>query len=226
MAKITKDSLKKLCRELELYSVPELNDVLYLHYKGYAKIENLDEYTELKVLWLEGNGLTKIEGLDNQTNLRCLYLQENCIEKMENLENLTQLATLNLSQNYINTIEGLEHVPNLATLLFKSNRLTSVEDLRGVLQCEKLSALDVSSNKLCDPAILDVLAQMPALKVLYLKGNPVVQKIPFYRKTVISTLKILTYLDDRPVFEEERLACEAWAKDGAEGERRERKRQR
>lgn len=66
--------------------------------QGYSRIQNLEEYTGLKVIWLEGNGLTKIEGLDAQAELSTLYLQENMIEKMENLSHLTRLNTLNLSQ--------------------------------------------------------------------------------------------------------------------------------
>lgn len=62
--RLTKEFLKKLLRkEFKLYySTPYLNDVLYLHYKGFDRIENLEEFTGLKVLYLEGNGLDKIEG--------------------------------------------------------------------------------------------------------------------------------------------------------------------
>lgn len=44
---ITKAFLKKLCRTdfKQYYSTPELNDILYLHYKGFEKIANLDEFT-------------------------------------------------------------------------------------------------------------------------------------------------------------------------------------
>jgi dynein assembly factor 1 len=45
------------------YTTPSLNDCLYLHYKGFDRIENLEEFTGLKVIYLEGNGLGKIEGL-------------------------------------------------------------------------------------------------------------------------------------------------------------------
>lgn len=42
---------------------PHLNDTLYLHYKGFRKIEGLEKYTNLKSIWLECNGIQKIEGL-------------------------------------------------------------------------------------------------------------------------------------------------------------------
>lgn len=57
-------------------------------------------------------------------------------------------------------------------------------------------------------------------------GNPAIQKIANYRRILISKVKTLTYLDDRPVFEKERLATEAWLIGGVEAEREERARQR
>ena len=38
-----------------------------------------------------------------------------------------------------------------------------------------------------------------------------VKKIPHYRKTIVSRCKQLRYLDDRPVFEDERRRVDAWA---------------
>ena len=41
-------------------------------------------------------------------------------------------------------------------------------------------------------------------------GNPVVKDIKHYRKAIIAKCKALRYLDDRPVFDEERRRVTAW----------------
>jgi dynein assembly factor 1 len=83
---MTTDVLRRLCKEQKLYTTPSINDKLYLHYKGFNRIQNLDEYTGVKAIWLEGNGLNKIEGLANMKLLRSAYLQENLIESIEGLD--------------------------------------------------------------------------------------------------------------------------------------------
>ena len=80
--RITKKFLKELLRsDLQLYYVtPSLNDVLYLHFKGFKRIENLKEFVNVKVIYFEGNCIQKIEGLENLELLTCLYLHQNMIE--------------------------------------------------------------------------------------------------------------------------------------------------
>lgn len=183
-----------------------------MHAQGFRSIKNLDEYTGLKVLWLEGNGLGKIEGLEHQTQLRTLYLHENLLQRIENLESQLQLDTLNLAQNQITRIANLGHMKLLTSLSLKANYLTTAEDLEHVLQLPSLAVLDVQSNRINDDRVVDVFSNIPNLRVLYLQGNEVVKQIKQYRKTLVYRCRQLKYLDDRPVFEDERRRTDAWGK--------------
>ena len=222
---------KILCSDFkQYYRTHELNEILYLHYKSFKKIQNLETFTNLKVLYLEGNAISKIENLESLVNLTSLYLHENCIEKIEGLDTLSHLANLNLSDNLIKKIENLKGLTSLSNLLLKRNRIgiKGLEDLYGLLELGKeFAVLDISDNLVDDPKIVDdILTKFIDLRVIYLKGNDVVRKIPNYRKTLISRIDTLKYIDDKPIFEDEKRFALAFAKGGYEEEKKERARYR
>jgi dynein assembly factor 1 len=85
------------------------------------------------------------------------------------------------------------------------------EDLKGLLEIPNLSTLDLSDNRISDELVVDeILTKIPNLGVLYLQGNEVCKKIKNYRKTLIHSIPSLKYLDDKPVFPEERRYVEAF----------------
>jgi len=126
-----------------------------------------------------------------------------------------------LNENNIGVIEGLSGCDELDTIYLKRNRLgradgvSDIDAVKGVLECPTICCLDISENHMEDPAILEeVIFKMKDLRVLYLQGNPLCKKVDYYRKKIISEIPNLKYLDDRPVFEEDRRRAEAWARGG------------
>lgn len=98
----------------------------------------------------------------------------------------------------------------MKTLLLANNCFTSSNDLKGLLECPSITCLDLQKNKIEDGSIVDILIKMPKLAVLYLQGNPCVRKIKNYRKFLIARIPTLKYLDDRPVFPEDRERAEVY----------------
>lgn len=84
--------------------------------------------------------------------------------------------------------------------------------------------MNISNNQIdINPveSFIEILKEMTNLKVLYLQNNPICKNINHYRKTLIFHLQNLKYLDDKPVFEEERRFACAFFRGGIEEERRE-----
>ena len=215
---MTLEEIRQSCVENGGYETPELNEKLYLHFRGFKKIENLEPYTGVKAIWLDSNGLPRIEGLDTCIELRCLYMSKNLINKVENLTNLKELIQLDLSSNRIQRLEGLSSLPHLDSLNLSRNALTTPESIEHLKECPVLRTLDVTNNRLeADEGFLEVFKAMPMLVTLQINGNEAT-KIQTFRKKMIYNIPALGYLD-RPIEEQERIAANAFMTGGAEAEK-------
>ena len=184
----------------------------------------------MKSFYFEGNSVEKVgSALETNTKLLSIQLQGNILKRMEGYHTLSNLRTLNLSENQIYKIEGLENCVNLQSLYIARNNLGkgeagTIAAVEQLIECPSLECVELSKNYLSDPAVIDeVFAKLPNLRVLYLLGNELTSHIKSYRKTLISKLPELRYLDDRPVFEDDRRASHAFNRGGIEEERKERK---
>ena len=218
---ITEDFCKKLCYYNGGYDSAKLNVNLYLHFQGFRKIQNLENFTNLQVLYLENNSISKIEGLDKLVNLTCLYLQNNYIKEIENLENNKKLSILNLSNNKIIQIPNISYLEHLENLYISKNYLNNIQNLEGLLSLKSLSLLDIQNNPFSDISsddLISFLNKLQKLKVLYLKGD-ITRSISNYRRNLIVKLKNLTYLDDRPIKKEDRIGAIAFFEGGFKAEK-------
>ena len=221
---MTKEWLKAHCKESGGYGTPSLNDKLYLHFKGFDRIQNLEEYTGLKSIFLEGNGLEDLTGLEACSELRCLFAQQNMIFAIPPTLPKS-LSTLNVSNNNISSLDNVSTLPDLETLQASHCKLKDLDAIRDLRNCPALTCVDLQQNKIDgDPEeMVRLFASVPKLACLYLQGNPIVSSLRQYRKRMISEIPGLAYLDDRPVFPLERLCAEAWAKGGLDAEKAARK---
>jgi len=221
---ITHDYLVNLCESQGQYRTPHLNDRLYLAGKGFRQIQALDAYVNIKALYLNDNIIKKIEKIDHLKLIRSLFLQNNQISRIEGLEGLTALETLNLSRNNIETIENLECLPLLSNLDLSYNKITEHSGIDRLIENPKLSTVNFTNNYIAsdEDKLIGYFKQMSALRVIYLKQNPIVGKIKNYRKRMLFELTGLTYIDDRPVAMHERRLATSFILKGSEGETAER----
>lgn len=80
-----------------------------------------------------------------------------------------------------------------------------------MLECPTIETLDIQKNFLDDPVIIDeVFVKMPNLSVFIAKGNEFIRKKSQYKMYMIDKCPELGYLEDKPVFPDDRRIAEAY----------------
>ncbi|RNF03063.1 putative dynein assembly factor 1, axonemal-like [Trypanosoma rangeli] len=214
---MTEEAIIRRCKMHQGYATPELNEKLYLHYVGFRKIASLEPFHNCTVLYLNNNAIDSLEGLYPLQKLHSLYLSNNTLRDCRSLPALPALRLLDVSNNSITSLEGLASALGLETLLAARNR---VANLQGLEPLDHLINIDVSHNWIsqADHA-LPLLLRKKELRTCMLQGNSFVRTTPSYRKFLIAQIPSLRFLDQYPIFYEERSCAEAYAIGGVELEK-------
>ncbi|KAG5470884.1 hypothetical protein CUR178_02190 [Leishmania enriettii] len=188
----------------------------------------------LRVLNVSHNYLTSLRGIAAGCPfLETLQVSHNQLTSLEVCEELWQLAgsltSVDLSFNCIEAArEQAGSVPEAlvtdaaaATTIDSGSRAAHDDAVRTANAADVgavvLTDADCTAAALPKPeplAIAQFFQHLPLVSVIYLQGNGLPRRVRHYRRNMILHLPALTYLDERPVFPEERRVTEAWGRGG------------
>ena len=218
----------RILRSRNAWRSPAVNTHLLLQSCGFRQVACLEKYVCVRVAHLEQNLLDNFDGLLHMKEMRTLYLSNNRIAQLPETmhDALVNLSHLDVSNN---ELRSLKHCSTrIGTLVAACNRMTQPEALDPTPDAtdnaskrvfENADVIDLNQNRIGNmDSFQEMLSRtFPIVKVLYLTGNHVCT-VANYRRIVISSHKPLTFLDDNPVEELDRIAAEAWARGGRDAE--------
>lgn len=218
-AALSESFILKRCKVNGGYSSPELNEKIYLPNLSISRLGGFSAFTGCRVLYLQYNAISDLSALAHLLQLDSLYVSHNALQDLHSLPRLPQLRVLDVSHNHLTTLDVAgHHAPSLEVLLTSHNHIKS---LTGLLECRSLVSLDVSHNLLAEEAAVFVVLEAisGSLRTLMLHGSELSRRSSTaYRKRCIALLPQLRFLDEYPVFVEERERAEAFQLGGAEAE--------
>ena len=220
---MTHEVVARMARERDGYVLPEVNDILWLSDKRWRAVAGLDAFTGVTALHLENNriGPTLGDGLQIMRKLSVLHLSGNALTSVDDAQLARRhpsLVSVSLAGNRVERVANGTFPNSLRQLTLAKNRLRDASAIEALTRLPTLETLDLSENELAadaDDSVLGVLAEIPSLRALNLRGNPLVSSLGLdYRRALVSALPCLTCLDDKAVSTMERLGAEAWRRGG------------
>ncbi|VUZ42879.1 unnamed protein product [Hymenolepis diminuta] len=161
--------------------------VLYLNCVNLTDLKFLNGLEQLEELSIESNGLTSLQGIGDFKNLQILLAGDNFIKTIANL--------------------GFKGLKNLKVLALDSNELSSITHLK---HCHSLQQIYISGNNITDYQSVLALQNMPDLKVLDMRFNPIKLNLSKHRLRTIYHLPQLHFLDGKPVNSNELKEAKAY----------------
>lgn len=163
-------------------------EVLNLAHNRIAGKVQVGRLTRLKALVLNNNAVTLVGGLERCRQLNTLILSHNRLESVQGwLAGAAALAKLQLSHNALAELPGaaVAGLDCLAELRVNYNRLEALP--QELSRLTRLRILEAGANPIARLEDVQVLAALPALRQLSLKGCPV-SELPGYRETILKWL--------------------------------------
>ena len=134
-------------------------------------IEDVSPLSNIPLAWLSlrGNLIENIAPLGGIGSLTHLWLDGNAISDIGPLAKLTRLQRLSLGGNAITDVAPLADLAELAELDLSDNYVSDIAPLAGL---PRLENLHLGNNQVADVSALAGESSLPALRTLYLYGNP------------------------------------------------------
>ncbi|BDA46475.1 probable Internalin A at N-terminal half [Coccomyxa sp. Obi] len=156
-----------------------LTSLLELHAQSncLTSLSGIEACGLLEHLSIQGNQVTSLSGLQACTRLRHLDAGLNRLMEFPSVSlPLEWLTHLSLHGNRFTHIPAVPWMTSLEVLYLQDNHISAVQPMH---KLPSLRLINLSFNKLADPATLASFLPLPALAELYLNGNPL-EKDPSY----------------------------------------------
>ncbi|KAJ4843583.1 hypothetical protein Tsubulata_040736 [Turnera subulata] len=136
-----------------------------------VEIKDSPQWNKLSFVSCACNRLVLMdESLQLLPAVETLDLSRNKFAKLDNLRKCSKLKNLDLGFNHLRSISPLSGVSShIVQIILRNNALTT---LRGLEKLKSLEELDISYNIISNFSELEYLGGLPALKNLWLEGNP------------------------------------------------------
>lgn len=202
-------SEEELKKELDKLGGPDADITtgpFYLDGRMYTHIMKTTLLVNVRCLILSKNALTCIEGLEECVNLIVLYLDHNKLRSMAHIQNMRKLKILRMEHNEITCLGNLDNLTELEELNLSYNNLGLLSDgycaLYHMMHNKNIKILHLEHNYIRDEVLGD-LSQLPNLRHLYFKPNPVIGDEVIYRRAFLFAIPYLRTLDGIDVNEDE-----------------------